>query len=93
MGLEVGRTDVSFFVYVVECADETYYTGWTTGLGRRLRQHNHAKAGARYTRTRRPVVLRYVEICLTRSAAQKREAAIKAKPRSDKQALWTACEA
>ncbi|HEX5414614.1 MAG TPA: GIY-YIG nuclease family protein [Chloroflexota bacterium] len=81
---------MSCFVYIVECADGTYYTGWTTNLGRRLCQHNHAKTGAHYTRTRRPVLLRYVEICQTRSAAQKREAAIKAKARPGKQALWTA---
>ena len=79
---------MAFLVYVVECADGTYYTGWTTDLNRRLREHNVSKNGSRYTRARRPVALRYVEECASRSAALRRESAIKALSRQDKQALW-----
>jgi len=77
-----------FIVYVVECADGTYYTGWTTDLHRRLSEHNLSKNGSRYTRARRPVVVRYVEECASRSEALKREAAIKTLPRIGKEALW-----
>ena len=79
---------MAFLVYVVECADGTYYTGWTTNLDRRLREHNVSKNGSRYTRARRPVALRYVEECTSRSAALKRESAIKTLSRQDKEALW-----
>ena len=48
------------YVYIVECADGSYYTGWTTDLRRRLAAHN-AGRGSRYTRIRRPVKLVYSE--------------------------------
>lgn len=80
---------MSAFVYLVECADGTLYTGWTTDLARRLRQHN-AGRGARYTRTRRPVRLVYAEAQPTRSAAMRREAALKRLPRAAKLALCAA---
>lgn len=51
---------MSFFCYILECADGTYYIGWTTDPQRRLLQHN-AGRGARYTRSRRPVRLVYLE--------------------------------
>ena len=63
---------MSFYCYILECADGTYYTGWTTDPERRLRQHNTGH-GARYTKTRRPVQLVYVEPQTDRSTAQKRE--------------------
>ncbi len=47
---------MAFFCYIVECADGTFYTGWSTDPERRLRQHNRGK-GARYTRTHGPVRL------------------------------------
>jgi putative endonuclease len=65
-----------FFVYMVECRDKTLYTGWTTDVERRIKTHN-AGRGAKYTRERGPVRLVYVEAVLDRSAAQKRELAIK----------------
>ena len=70
-------TLISFFVYMLECADNTYYVGCTNNLQRRLRQHNGAKAGARYTKLRRPLVLRHVEVFATLKEARGREAAIK----------------
>ncbi len=64
-------------VYMVLCADGTLYTGITNDLGRRLSQHNSAKAGARYTRGRQPVILAYQENCPDRSVALKREAQLR----------------
>lgn len=70
-------------VYILQCADGTLYTGWTMDLERRLQAHNSGK-GARYTRGRRPVRLVYREEQPTRSAAQRREAAIRRLPRAGK---------
>jgi putative endonuclease len=67
----------SFYCYMLECADGTFYTGWTTDPERRVKQHN-AGNGARYTRSRLPVRLVYVEPQPDRAAAMKRERAIKA---------------
>ena len=75
-------------VYVLRCADGTLYTGVAIDIARRLAQHNGALAnGARYTRTRRPVKLAYQESAASRSAACKREYAIKQLTRREKLAL------
>ena len=71
------------YVYMLRCADGTLYTGWTTDLQRRLAAHNAGK-GAKYTRSRRPVALCYVETCDSREEALRREAAIKRLPRQEK---------
>jgi putative endonuclease len=65
------------YVYILECADRTLYTGRTTNVEKRIREHNSSRAGARYTRGRRPVRLIYVEVCSSLSAALGREAEIK----------------
>jgi putative endonuclease len=80
------REPGEWFVYIVECADGTLYTGITTDLERRVEEHN-AGTGARYTRARRPVVLRYSERQPDRSQASVREAGIKALSRSEKERL------
>jgi putative endonuclease len=67
---------MAFFCYIVECADGTYYTGWSTDPTRRERQHNHG-TGARYTSTRRPVHLVYVEAQPDRATAMRREISLK----------------
>ncbi len=77
---------MAFYCYILECNDGTYYTGWSTDPQRRARQHDSGK-GARYTRSRRPVRLVYVEECPDRAAAMKRERAIKALSRSRKEKL------
>ena len=64
------------FCYILECVDGSYYTGWTTDPDRRIIQHNQGR-GARYTRTRGPVRLVYLEAQPDRSSAMKREAEIK----------------
>jgi putative endonuclease len=71
------------YCYIVECADGTFYTGWTTDPERRVKIHN-AGRGARYTRARRPVKLVYLEEQPDRTTAMKRERAIKALSREKK---------
>jgi len=66
-----------YYIYILQCADETLYTGITTDLTRRVHEHNHTLKGARYTRIRRPVSLVYSEAYPDRSSASKREYAIK----------------
>ncbi|MGN0292030.1 MAG: GIY-YIG nuclease family protein [Lachnospiraceae bacterium] len=74
------------YTYILECADGTYYTGWTNDIEKRVREHNE-KRGAKYTRSRTPVKLVYYEIFETKSEALKREAAIKKLDRRQKEAL------
>jgi len=71
------------------CSDETIYTGYTTNLSLRIQQHNSGK-GAKYTRTRTPVKLSYVEICSTQQEAMQREKVLKKIPRKKKMELITA---
>ncbi|HIQ28556.1 MAG TPA: GIY-YIG nuclease family protein [Sulfurovum sp.] len=68
---------IMYYLYIVRCSDNTLYTGITTKLERRIEEHNHSAKGAKYTRTRRPVVLVYSEEYLDRSKASKREYEIK----------------
>ncbi|NOH01475.1 MAG: GIY-YIG nuclease family protein [Chloroflexi bacterium] len=75
------------YCYILECSDGTYYTGWTTNPERRLAQHNRG-TGARYTKTRRPVKLVYLEEQPDKITALKRERAIKALPRKKKMELF-----
>jgi|AntRauTorcE11897_2_1112592.scaffolds.fasta_scaffold118013_1 putative endonuclease len=80
-----------WWVYLLRCADGTFYTGITTDPERRVRQHNgELVGGARYTRPRRPVLLVYKEPCSDRSEAGKREASIRKLSRSRKHALISA---
>ena len=77
---------MAYFCYILECADGTYYTGWSTDPERRLTQHNTGR-GARYTRTRLPANLVYTEKQADRSSAMRRELEIKRLPRAKKRAL------
>ncbi|MDR1292419.1 MAG: GIY-YIG nuclease family protein, partial [Clostridiales Family XIII bacterium] len=74
------------YVYIAECADGTYYTGYTTDVKSRAKAHNEGK-GAKYTRSRRPVKITYTETFDEKSEALKREAAIKRMSRKAKAAL------
>ena len=67
---------MAWYVYMLRCGDGSLYTGSTTDVARRLREHQNG-TGAKYTRTRPPVTLAYTEEAPDRSAAQRREAAIK----------------
>jgi putative endonuclease len=75
-----------WYVYIVRCADRTLYTGVARDLSARLAAHN-AGRGAKYTRARLPVKLIYKETAENRSAAQRREHAIKRLSRAEKRAL------
>lgn len=75
-----------FFCYILECADGTFYTGWTTDPARREKQHN-AGRGARYTRAHGPVRLVYIEEQADRASAMKREIAIKKLSHAQKRKL------
>lgn len=77
-----------FFVYILECADTTYYVGCTNNLQKRLHEHNTSKNGAHYTKIRRPVTIIYTEEYQTLLEARGREAAIKRLSRKKKELLW-----
>ncbi len=76
-----------YFVYILECSDKTFYIGITNNLEKRLHAHNNLKTGAKYTRNRRPVVLKYSEKTKDRSKAQVREYQLKKLSRSEKVSL------
>lgn len=76
---------LSWILYVLLCADGTYYTGITTDIDRRIREHNTNSRGAKYTRSRRPVKLVYTEYFSNRSSAQKAEYQFKKLSRSIKE--------
>jgi predicted GIY-YIG superfamily endonuclease len=78
--------DPEWVVYIIECSDGSLYTGISNDMVRRLEQHNAGMA-SRYTRSRRPVCLRYREPCDNRSDALLRECALKLLSRKEKQAL------
>lgn len=82
---------MAWFVYMLKCSDNSLYTGVTTDIERRLKEHNHAKAGAKYTRVRRPVSLAYSESCVDRSSACQREYEIKQLTRQQKLSLIAKC--
>lgn len=73
-------------VYILECADGTYYTGYTTDVERRVEEHN-AGTAAKYTRGRTPVEVIHTETYDSQSAAMQREYAIKQLRRPAKEAL------
>lgn len=74
------------YTYILTCADGTLYCGWTNDLDKRLKAHNSGQ-GAKYTKSRRPVVLSYYEVFETKSEAMKREWAIKRMRRREKMEL------
>ncbi len=78
---------MSYFVYILECADGSLHVGCTNNLEKRLKQHNNSKYGAHYTKLRRPVILKYSEEFKTLIEARKRENEIKGWRREKKLAL------
>lgn len=73
-----------YFVYMLKCADNTYYTGCTNNLEERVIQHNQLKSGAHYTKLRRPVKLVFKEEYPTLLEARQREAEIKRLKKEEK---------
>ncbi|MFA6296752.1 MAG: GIY-YIG nuclease family protein [Patescibacteria group bacterium] len=76
-----------YYLYILECADKTLYTGIATDLKRRLLEHNSSKLGAKYTCARRPVKLVYSKKFKTRSKACIEEARIKKLKKIEKMEL------
>ena len=77
-----------YFTYILRCNDNTFYTGITPDIKRRIKQHNGLlKGGAKYTHSRMPVRLVHTEECATKSEAMQREAAIKKLTRKEKEQL------
>ncbi len=73
-----------YYLYILECADKTLYTGITTDVQRRVAEHNENKLGAKYTSSRRPVKLVYAKKFKNRSMASQEEARIKKLNKSQK---------
>ena len=71
------------YMYIVECSDQSLYTGWTNDLSKRMKAHN-AGRGAKYTKSRRPVKLCYWEAFDTKQEAMSREAQVKRLTRAQK---------
>ena len=80
------KREKKYYTYILRCADDTFYTGYTTDVERRLAEHNRG-LGARYTRGRLPVSLVYHEEYRSRSAAMKREYRIKKLSHREKKEL------
>lgn len=74
------------YTYIVRCKDNTFYTGWTTNIEKRIEVHNSGK-GAKYTKSRRPVELVYFEEFNTKEEAMRREYEIKQMTRKKKEKL------
>lgn len=90
LGREVGNSqplDKAWWMYVVRCSDGTLYTGITTDVDRRIREHNTSLRGAKYTRSRRPVELVYVNKHIDRSTVSIAESAFKKMSRIEKLAI------
>jgi len=78
-------SDNSWFLYVIRCKDNSLYTGVTTDISRRVREHSSESKGAKYTRSRGPFDVVYCERCIDRSAAQKKESAFKKLSKKEKE--------
>jgi len=88
MSLDTADDSPSWHVYLVRCADGSLYTGIATDVERRVQEHNSDDAqGAKYTRARRPVTLVYQEVVDSRSAALKREHAIRKMGKTEKEKM------
>ncbi|USN92440.1 MAG: GIY-YIG nuclease family protein [Candidatus Nomurabacteria bacterium] len=93
------KDDKFYFVYILRCADGSFYTGYTTNIDKRVKEHNGEKGitksrlvGAKYTRSKRPVTLVHAEKFNTRSEAMRREYEIKQLSKKEKNNLITWAE-
>ncbi len=78
---------MKYFVYIVKCSDNTFYTGITTDINRRVDEHNGKNKGAKYTKVRQPVKLVYTAEFSDRSSASKEEYKIKQMTHKQKETL------
>ena len=74
-------------LFILKCSDDTFYTGVTTDIDRRLDEHNNSSKGAKYTKARRPVTLAYCKKVGDRSEAQKEEYRVRKLSRDEKISL------
>jgi putative endonuclease len=74
-------------VYMIRCSDASLYTGVTTDINRRFREHKEKKVGAKYTKAKIALHVDYMEPCASRSEAQTREAQIKKLKKEEKELL------
>ena len=81
------KTENRWTVYILECSDGSFYTGYTNDVNKRIVDHNKGKIGAKYTRSRLPVKLIWTEVYTTKLDAMKRERQIKKLDRKVKEAL------
>jgi putative endonuclease len=85
-GAPMGKQTGICYTYIIQCSDGTLYTGWTNDIEKRVLTHNAGK-GAKYTRSRTPVKLVYLEQADTKKRAMQREAQIKRLSRYEKEQL------
>jgi len=78
---------MTYYIYILQCADETYYTGLTYDLKRRLREHTSGKDHRAFTYSRRPVKLVWFEEIADKETARRREKQVKSMKRTKKEAL------
>ena len=71
------KKEKAYYMYVLYCRDDSLYCGVSTDPDRRLKEHNESSRGAKYTRSRRPCKLLFIQECKTKSDAYKKEAAFK----------------
>jgi putative endonuclease len=76
-----------WYVYMIRCSDASLYTGVTTNIDRRFKEHQESKKGSKYARAKIPLRVVYIEICASRSEAQIREAQLKKFTKEQKEAL------
>jgi putative endonuclease len=79
--------EIPYTLYLLRCSDGTLYTGITSDMKRRIHEHNTSDKGAKYTRSRRPCIMVYHEDYQNKSAALKREIAIKKMTKAKKEIL------
>ena len=85
-------TPIRHYVYMLQCSDKTFYTGYSTEIARRVHEHNASPKAAKYTRGRRPVKLVYYVECASKSDALKQERILRTRPRKAKEKLIEAFE-
>lgn len=85
-GMSIKNGKKTNYTYIVKCSDGTYYTGWTNDIRKRLKAHNAGK-GSKYTRSRMPVKLVYIEQAETKQQAMQQESRIKRLSRHAKEQL------